>query len=111
MVSFLLSRLALSGFFLVIFPDNDQRCLYVISSGQNHLYRITIDADNNPATNPTATDVLACPLPDPGPDQTATLIIQAIPNQIGTLRNQATLDGQTATTTTVVSCPTGVCPP
>lgn len=50
-------------------------------------------------------------LPTLTPDQTATLIIQAIPNQIGTLRNQATLDGQTTTATTIVSCPTGVCTP
>lgn len=46
--------------------SSDQRYLYVVNPGQNHLYRITIDADNNPATNPTATDVLAYPLPDPG---------------------------------------------
>jgi uncharacterized repeat protein (TIGR01451 family) len=46
--------------------SNDQRYLYVVNPGQNHLYRITIDADNNPATNPTAADVLAYALPDPG---------------------------------------------
>lgn len=30
------------------------------------LYRITIDADNDPATNPTAADVLAFDIPNPG---------------------------------------------
>lgn len=46
--------------------SNDQRYLYVINPGQNQLYRIAIDSDNNPATLPTAADVLAYALPDPG---------------------------------------------
>ncbi len=46
--------------------SSDQRYLYVVNPVQNHLYRIAIDADNNPATNPTAADVFAYPLPNPG---------------------------------------------
>ncbi len=46
--------------------SNDQRYLYVVGLNDNRLYRITIDADNDPATNPTAADVLAYAIPNPG---------------------------------------------
>lgn len=46
--------------------SSDQRYLYVVNPGQNHLYRITIDADQDVTTNPTAADVFAYPLPDAG---------------------------------------------
>jgi len=46
--------------------SNGQRFLYVVSLRDNRLYHITIDADNDPATNPTAVDVLAFAIPNPG---------------------------------------------
>ncbi len=46
--------------------SNDQRYLYVVGLKDKRLYRITIDADNDPATNPTAADVLAFDIPNPG---------------------------------------------
>ncbi|KAB7731291.1 DUF11 domain-containing protein [Rudanella paleaurantiibacter] len=46
--------------------SSDQRYLFVVNPVQNHLYRIAIDSDNNLTTPPTASDVIAYPLPDPG---------------------------------------------
>ena len=46
--------------------SNDQQYLYVVALKDKRLYRITIDADSDPATNPTAADVLAFDIPNPG---------------------------------------------
>ncbi len=43
--------------------SEDKKYLYVVSLNDKKLYRITIDADNNIATNPVAADVLAYDLP------------------------------------------------
>lgn len=46
--------------------STDERFLYVVSINDQQLFIIEIDADNNPATAPAASDVIAVPIPDPG---------------------------------------------
>lgn len=46
--------------------SNDGEHLFVVSLREHRLYRIAIDSDKNPITNPTAADVLAFNLPNPG---------------------------------------------
>ncbi|OIN61017.1 SdrD B-like domain-containing protein [Arsenicibacter rosenii] len=46
--------------------SSDGKALYVVSLYDKRLYRILIDSDSNPLTNPTASDVLAFDIPDPG---------------------------------------------
>ncbi len=45
--------------------SSDGQFLFVVSLNENRLYRIRIDSDKNPATFPTAADVLAYDLPTP----------------------------------------------
>ena len=45
--------------------SQDDRFLYVVNLTDGRLYRIAVDADNNPATKPTAADVVAFDLPNP----------------------------------------------
>jgi SdrD B-like domain len=45
--------------------SEDAKFLYVVNLTDGRLYRIAVDADNNPATKPTAADVVAYNLPNP----------------------------------------------
>jgi SdrD B-like domain len=44
----------------------DERFLYVVSLNDKKLFKIEIDADNDPATAPAAGDVTSVTIPDPG---------------------------------------------
>ncbi len=46
--------------------SDDERYLYVTNLYDRKLYKITVDADNNPATPPAAADIVSYSIPDPG---------------------------------------------
>ncbi len=58
----LVGKLGLGG----IGISSNGEYLYAINLNDKKLYKVTVDADNNPATNPAPGDIQSFPIPDPG---------------------------------------------
>ena len=58
----LIGKIGLGG----IGISSDGKYLYAVNLNDKRLYKVTIDADNNPATNPSAADIVSFNIPSPG---------------------------------------------
>jgi hypothetical protein len=54
--------------------SEDDSTLYAVNLNDKSLYKIVMDSDNNPSTNPAAADITGYPIPNPGCGKTANPI-------------------------------------